>query len=83
MPFTLGGNKVQVYDFITADQIEGPNESNGFKGDQILVNNIDPVEVASVIDSGEAIMVKGYSHATGDSVEYIFSSDTEVGLWGA
>ena len=66
---------MQVYDFITADQID--------EGDQILVNNIDPVEVKKVIDSGDSIMVKGYSHLTGDEVDYILTADAEVGLWGA
>lgn len=66
------GNAMDVYDFVSADTIES--------GDQILYQN-DPVEVSSVIDSGEAIVVKGYSHLTGDSVTYILNSDTEVGLW--
>ena len=64
-----------VYDTITADQIEVT--------DQVLVNNIDPVEVTKVVDSGDSIMVKGYSHLTGDDVSYILTADTEVALWSA
>ena len=64
-----------VYDTITADQIE--------VADQVLVNNIDPVEVTKVVDSGDSIMVKGYSHLTGDDVSYILTADTEVALWSA
>jgi len=74
MAFTQEGINVNVYDIVTADTIE--------VGDQILVNNIDPIEVETVIDSGEAIMVKGYSHLSGDKAEYIFTADAEIGLWG-
>lgn len=74
MTFTKEGKIVNVYDIVTADTIE--------VGDQILVNNIDPIEVEAVIDSGEAIMIKGYSHLSGDKAEYILSADAEIGLWG-
>lgn len=66
------GNRMDVYDFVSADTID--------EGDQILYQN-DPVEVSNVIDSGDSIMVKGYSHLTGDSVVYILNPNTEVGLW--
>lgn len=65
---------MNVYDYVPADTVE--------EGDQILFEN-DPLEVSSVIDSGDAILVKGYSHLTGDSVTYIITPDTEVGLWTA
>lgn len=66
------GYRVNVYDFVNADTLE--------EGDQILYEN-DPIEVQGLIDSGDSIMVKGYSHLTGDSVIYILSPSTEVGLW--
>lgn len=70
---TKEGTTVNVYDTITADQIE--------VADQILVNDIDPIEVSDVVDSGDSIMVKGYSHMTGDNACYILAADTEVSLW--
>ena len=66
---------MQVYDFITADQIQ--------EDDQILVKGIDPIEVKKIVDSGSSIWVKGYSHMSGDDVDYILGADDEVGLWGA
>lgn len=66
---------MNVYDTITADQIE--------VSDQVLVNDIDPIEVATVVDSGDSIMVKGFSHLTGDNAVYILTADTEVSLWSA
>jgi acyl-CoA hydrolase len=64
---------MNVYDTIAAYQVEA--------GDQILVNGVDPVEVKTMVESGEAIMVKGYSHSTGDTVVYLLDPDTEVSLW--
>jgi len=65
---------MEVYDWVTADTLgDEPNE-------QIVFEN-DYIEVSRVIDSGDAIMVKGYSHITGDDVTYILTPDTEVGLW--
>jgi hypothetical protein len=66
------GRAMNVYDYVTADTLES--------GDQILFQN-DPMEVSDIVDSGDSIMVKGYSHLTGDSVTYILTPDAEVGLW--
>ena len=68
------GRAVDVYDYVTADTVE--------EGDQIIHNN-DPIEVRSKVDSGDAILLKGYSHLTGDSVTYILTPFQEVGLWTA
>jgi hypothetical protein len=68
------GNAMNIYDYVSADTIE--------EGDQILFEN-DPIEVTSKVDETDAILVKGYSHLTGDSVTYILSPDVEVGLWTA
>lgn len=65
---------MNVYDYVTADTVE--------ENDQILYEN-DPVEVESVVDSGEVILIKGYSHMSGDKVTYILPADSEVGLWTA
>jgi hypothetical protein len=70
---------VNVYDYVALSTIE-PN-------DQIVITNEeggeDPIEVTKVIDSGDSIWVKGYSHLTGDHVDYCRSADEEVGLWEA
>lgn len=68
------GIEMNIYDYVRADTL-GEEE-----GEQIFHQN-DYIEVFSVIDSGDAIMVNGYSHVTGDSVNYILSPDMEVGLW--
>jgi hypothetical protein len=65
---------VEVYDYITADQIE--------EGDQIFYSN-DPLEVKRKLDEGDTIMVSGYSYLSGDTATYFLNPDTEVGLWTA
>lgn len=67
---------MEIYDYVPAHTLgEEDNE-------QIAVAN-DYIEVSSVIDSGSAIMVKGWSHVTGDTVTLVLTADTEVGLWSA
>lgn len=67
---------MNIYDTITADQIEC--------GDQILIGG-DPIEVDFVGSDPEApvegIRVKGYSHETGDGVTYDLHFSTPVDLW--
>lgn len=63
---------MNVTDVITADQIE--------LGDQIIVHN-DPIEVYTKIDE-DAILVKGWSHMSGDNVTYILEPDETVEVWG-
>lgn len=70
--FTQRGTQVDIYDYVSADTLE--------KGDQIAHSN-DLVEVTHKIDSGESILLKGFSHVSGDSVTYVVTPDTEVGLW--
>lgn len=65
---------MNIYDYVPAHTVE--------TGDQIAYTN-DLIEVKDIVDSGEAIIIKGFSHVTGDSVTYILSCDTEVGLWTA
>lgn len=63
---------MNIYDYVAAHTVE--------EGDQIAYTN-DLIEVTSKVDSTDSIMLKGFSHVTGDSVTYIISADTEVGLW--
>ena len=68
------GDDMIIHDEVEAHTLgEQPNE-------QIFHEN-DYIEVSQVIDSGEAIMVKGISHVSGDSVTYIIPAFTLVGLW--
>jgi hypothetical protein len=70
---------MDVYDYVPLSTID--------EGDQIVITNEeggeDPVEVTKKIDSGDSIWIKGYSHLTGDSVNYCRPADQEVGLWTA
>lgn len=70
---------MDVYDYVPISTVEA--------GDQIVVTNEsggqDPLELSKVIDSGESVWVKGYSHLTGDQSDYCLPADTMVGLWTA
>lgn len=51
--------------------------------DQIIVDN-DPIEVSTVRedeDDTDAVIITGYSHESGDSVEYTLPYDYEVEVW--
>lgn len=72
MSFTKKGSLVDIYDYVSADAVE--------EGDQIAHSN-DLIEVTTKIDSGDSILIKGFSHVSGDNVDYIVTPDTEVGLW--
>ena len=63
---------MNVYDSITADAVE--------VGDLILIE-FDQIEVTNVVDSGEAILIKGNSFVSGDNVNYILEADRQVSLW--
>lgn len=63
---------MNVYDSITADAVE--------VGDLILID-FDQIEVTNVVDSGEAILIKGNSFVSGDNVNYILEADRQVSLW--
>lgn len=65
---------MNVYDTTTADCVD--------PGDFIMVD-FDPVEVTYVLDEGDSIMIKGYSHMSGDVVIHILPADRVVELWGA
>jgi hypothetical protein len=60
---------------LTADQIE--------VGDQILVDG-DPIEVTAIEDDADdnwAVVVKGFSHDTGDRETYSLPADYTVSVW--
>lgn len=51
--------------------------------DQIIVDN-DPIEVKTVREDEDdlaAVIVTGYSHNSGDSVEYTLPYDYDVEVW--
>lgn len=79
---TREGVVMQALYTITADQIEEPTEENDWKKEQVIIAN-DPIEVTKVIDSGDAILVRGWSHITGDMVTYIITPDTVIEVWSA
>ena len=65
---------MEIYDYVAADTLgDEPNE-------QIAYNN-DFVEVSKIVKDADTVLVRGYSHISGDSVTYILDYDTEVGLW--
>lgn len=63
---------MNVYDSITADAVEA--------GDLIIVQQ-DKLEVTKVVDSGDSILITGYSFVSGDSETYILPTDHLVELW--
>lgn len=53
-------------------------------GDQIVVDN-DHIEVKTFREDdsdNDAVIVTGYSHDSGDSVEYTLPFDYDVDVWG-
>lgn len=68
---------IEVHDVIRADQIE--------LEDKILILNEegaeDPIEVYFKMEENGAMLVKGYSHLTGDNEVYILPVDRQVELW--
>jgi hypothetical protein len=65
---------VEVYDYVRVDTLED--------GDNVTYNN-DVLEQVTVMDETDTIMVRGYSHISGETATYFIPVDTEVGLWTA
>lgn len=66
---------MDVIDNISADTIEA--------GDQIIVDG-DPIEVTHVDNDREdidEILVRGFSHDSGDTVEYPLYADDYYDVW--
>ena len=65
---------IEIIDNISADTIE--------VGDQIIVEG-DHIQVSSVTDSDDIdeVVVTGYSHDSGDSVEYSLFADDYFDVW--
>lgn len=68
---------IEVHDVIEAHRIE--------INDKILILNDegaeDPIEVTFKLDETDVVMIKGYSHLTGDIEVYILPPDRQVELW--
>lgn len=69
---------MEIFDSISADTIE--------VGDQIIVDG-DPIEVQAILhDFGQDIdevLIRGYSHESGDSATYSLYADDYFDVWGA
>lgn len=65
---------MNIIDNISADTIE--------VGDQILIDG-DPIEVKSVSEGEDIdeVIVKGYSHETGDTETYSLYADDYFDVW--
>lgn len=65
---------MNIIDSITADTIE--------VGDQILIDG-DPIEVTFVGESNDIdeVIVRGFSHDTGDSETYPLYADDRFNVW--
>jgi hypothetical protein len=65
---------MNIIDNISADTI--------MVGDQILIDG-DPIEVKSLGTSGDydEVIVRGYSHETGDTAEYSLYADDFFDVW--
>ena len=63
-----------VYDSISADTIE--------VGDQIIIDN-EPIEVRSISETEDPdeIVIRGYSHDTGDVEQFSLYADDYYDLW--
>lgn len=67
---------MQTFFEVDADQVE--------VGDQIIVDG-DPIEVTSIDDDGSDyfyILFRGFSHESGDSVQYRLHFKHSVEIWG-
>ena len=51
-------------------------------GDQVIIDN-DPIEVKAILDSPDIdeVIVKGYSHLSGDTEQYSLYADDVFGVW--
>jgi hypothetical protein len=65
---------MEILDYISADTVDA--------GDYIMVG-LDPVEVKSVLEEDDSVVITGFSYESGDTVTYILPYDKEVGIWGA
>lgn len=65
---------MNIIDSISADTIE--------VGDQILIDG-DPIEVKAVMegDDIDEVIVKGYSHESGDTETYSLYADDYFDVW--
>lgn len=67
------GDSMNIHDYVVADSLED--------GDRVFVNGIDYLEDVTILKETDTVLIRGYSHVSGDSVVYMLNYDTEVGLW--
>lgn len=72
MTFNKEGEQVNVYDYVAAATIEE---------NDCIAHETDLIEVSLVVDETDTVMIRGYSHVSGDTVTYFIPADKEVGLW--
>lgn len=66
---------MNIYDTIMVNSVE--------VGDQILIDG-DPIEVTEVgedVNDADGVIIKGFSHDSGDTATYEMPWDYEVSLW--
>lgn len=65
---------METIDTVRAYQVE--------PGDLVSIDD-DVIEVESALDDGSVIILKGFSHVAGDTVEFEISADNMIDLMGA
>ncbi len=65
---------IEIIDNVSADSLEVGDQAI-IEGDHVEINSIMPT------DDLDEIVVKGYSHDTGDSVEYSLYADDYYDIW--
>ena len=70
---------MDVIDTMLAAHLELPTEHDDTPC-QIIWQN-DPIEVDFILDEGDVVMVKGFSHMTGDRVVYLIPATADVEIW--
>lgn len=72
MAFNKEGEQVNIYDYVAAHTVEETD---------CIAHDTDLIEVTSKVDETDTVMIRGYSHVSGDTVTYFIPADKEVGLW--
>lgn len=78
LPFTQNGRIMTVIDVVTADSIEsGDTIHFAYKGTELTV------DVKTFDDTGTKIVIRGYSHETGDNVTIKLHPNQRVDILGS
>lgn len=70
--YRYGVSALNIYDTVSADTV--------MAGD-LIVLDLDYIEVVSVVDETDAVVITGYSHVSGDNVTNIVPADRMLDLW--